>query len=325
MKRAPWTLKCPVIDTSSLSIEADNPLRMLVAREKIEELTDSSLLCYTDASKIKDKAGTGIFIPKKGVELSIRVSPDSSISSTELAAIEDCLLLLKTSYQGEDSSIVILSDSLSAIQCLSNRNNAYHNRDIYRILSLISEFKDQGQQVTLVWVPAHLGIPGNEKADSLAKNATSKAHIDRQIPATVKDARRFVARTIEGDWQRRWDSCHQDCHQQRIQEQVSTRNFFQCAPRKKEVLISRLRLGRCHLDQYLFQMKKKVSGKCRTCPSKEETISHFLLECPTQELLRHHIRSKLQIQSVDLRTMLSNSASIDLIYHWVKEKRSNLL
>ena len=143
MKRAPWTLKSPVIDTYSLSIEADNPLRMLVAMEKIEELTDSSLLCYTDTSKIQDKAGTGIFIPKKGVELSVRVSPDSSISSTELAAIEDCLLLLKTSYQGEDSSIVILSDSLSAIQCLSNRNNAYHNRDIYRILSLISQFKDQ--------------------------------------------------------------------------------------------------------------------------------------------------------------------------------------
>ena len=116
MKRAPWTLKCPVIDTSTLSIEAENPLRMLVAREKIEELKDSSLLCYTDASKIQDKAGTGIFIPKKGVELSVRVSPESSISSTELAAIEDCLLLLKTSYLlGEDPSIVILSDSLSAI------------------------------------------------------------------------------------------------------------------------------------------------------------------------------------------------------------------
>ena len=258
------------------------------------------------------------------MELSVRVSPDSSISSTELAAIEDCLLLLKTSYQGEDPSIVILSDSLSAIQCLSNRNNAYHNRDICRILSLISEFKDQGQPVTLLWVPAHVGIPGNEKADSLAKNATSKAHIDRQIPATVKDARRFVARAIEGDWQKRWDS-FLDCHQRGIQEQVSTRNFFQCAPRKKEVLISRLRLGRCHLDQYLFQMKKNVSGKCQTCPSKEETISHFLLECPTQELLRHHIRSKFQIQSVDLRTMLSNSASIDLICHWVKGKRSNLL
>ena len=116
MKRAPWMLKCPVIDTSTLTIEAENPLKMLVAREKIEELKDSSLLCYTDASKIQDKAGIGLFIPKKGVELSVRVSPESSISSTELAAIEDCLLLLKTSYQGEDPSIVILSDSLSAIQ-----------------------------------------------------------------------------------------------------------------------------------------------------------------------------------------------------------------
>ena len=87
MKRVPWTLKCPIIDTSTLTIEAENPLRMLVAREKIEELKDFSWLCYTNASKIQDTAGIGIFIPKKGVELSVRASPERSISS---AAIEDC-------------------------------------------------------------------------------------------------------------------------------------------------------------------------------------------------------------------------------------------
>ena len=142
-------------------------------------------------------------------------------------------MLRKPSCQGEDPSIVILSDSLSAIQCLSNRNNAYHNLDIHRILSLISEFKDQGQQITLVLVPAHVGIPGNEKAGFLGNNATTKGQIDSQIPATVKDTRRFVARTIEGDWQKRWD-CSLDSHHRELQEQVSTRNFFQCAPRKKK-------------------------------------------------------------------------------------------
>ena len=78
-------------------------------------------------------------------------------------------------------------------------------------------------------------------------------------------------------------------------------------------LISRPRFGIWHLNQYLFQMKLKDSGKCQTCPLKEETIRHLLLKCPTQELFRYRIRSKLQKQSVDWRTMISSSASIDLI------------
>lgn len=57
-----------MIDTSNLSFEADNPLRMLVAREKIEDL-QGSLLCYTDVSKTEDnKAGIRIYIPSKDVE-----------------------------------------------------------------------------------------------------------------------------------------------------------------------------------------------------------------------------------------------------------------
>ena len=54
---------------------------------------------------------------------------------------------------------------------LEESNNAYNDPDVYRILSTISEFQERGKEVTLVWVPAHVGIPGNEQADALAKAA----------------------------------------------------------------------------------------------------------------------------------------------------------
>ena len=57
----PWRVRKPVIDTSNLSFAANNPLRMLVAREMIEDLQES-LVCYTDASKTTDnKAGIWIY------------------------------------------------------------------------------------------------------------------------------------------------------------------------------------------------------------------------------------------------------------------------
>ena len=54
---------------------------------------------------------------------------------------------------------------------LEESNNAYNDPDVYRILSTISEFQEKGKEVTPVWVPAHVGIPGNEQSDALAKAA----------------------------------------------------------------------------------------------------------------------------------------------------------
>ena len=105
---APWRLKLPKFDKSNLSFGNGDPLRMLVAKERIEDLR-GKLLCFTDASKTEDgKAGIGIYIQQKDLKLSIRTSSHSSISSTELAAIESCLLHMKESYQGDILNLVIL-------------------------------------------------------------------------------------------------------------------------------------------------------------------------------------------------------------------------
>ena len=199
----PWRLRKPVIDTSNLSFAADNPLRMLVAkeRERIEDFQEC-LVCYMDASKMTDnKAGIGIYIPKKNVNISLRTSSHSCISSIELAAMEDCLIHVKDSYQGETFNIVILSDYLSALEALKDCN--HFDRNINKTLTIISEIQESDRKVTLVWVPAHIGISGNEKADSLAKAATTREQIDRWIPASIKDVKRAVGHNIIQQWQTR--------------------------------------------------------------------------------------------------------------------------
>jgi len=49
--------------------------------------------------------------------------------------------------------------------------------------------------------------------------------------------------------------------------------------RHQEVVITRLRLGKCQLNAYLYQIGKHRDGLCVTC-KKQETVSHFLIECP---------------------------------------------
>ena len=299
---APWRLKLPKFDKSNLSFGNDDPLRMLVAKERIEDLR-GNLLCFTDASKTEDgKAGIGIYIPQKDLKLSIRTSSHSSISSKELAAIESCLLHVKESYQGEILNLVIFTDSLSSLLKLEESNNAYNDPDVYRILSTISELQEKGKEVTLVWVPAPVGIPGNEQADALAKAATTKDTTECCIPATIKDVKRIIDQNVLQQWQTRWED-KEEKHYKLVEKRVSVKSKFQCASRKKETLISKLRLGKCALNRHLFKMKRHADGKCQTCPQEDETVQHFLMECPAQSSLRRAIRDK--INPLELSSMLA--------------------
>ena len=66
----------------------------------------------------------------------------------------------------EGMRISICSDSVAALNALDS---------VLVSSKLVRECKDSlnihgsRNKITLYWVPAHLGIPGNEKADSLAK------------------------------------------------------------------------------------------------------------------------------------------------------------
>jgi len=82
---------------------------------------------------------------------------------------------------------VILTDTLSVLQALEN----HQLPDLSKVLSRMS----QTRQVALQWIPAHCGIPGNEKADELAKLGAEcvqhKNHISfKEKTTTIKAAMR---------------------------------------------------------------------------------------------------------------------------------------
>ena len=182
------------------------------------------------------------------------------------------------SSQGETFYIVILSDSLNALEALKDCN--HFDRNINKTLTIISELQENGRKVTLVWVPAHVGNPGNEKADALAKAATTREQIDRWIPASIKDVKRAVGHNIIQQWQTRWVSDPRSQHHKTIEKLVPTKSKFQCASRRKEILISKLRIGKCALNKHLFLLKRHPDGKCQVYPQEDENVRHLLMECP---------------------------------------------
>ena len=75
----------------------------------------------------------------------------------------------------------------------------YSWRQDYTILA------KNGNNIVLCWIPSHVGIPGNEKADAAAKSALSLSITPMKLPAT--DMLPRVMKLISEEWQEIWDCC----------------------------------------------------------------------------------------------------------------------
>jgi len=57
---------------------------------------------------------------------------------------------------------------------------------LIEILQLANAIQASGRRVTFLWVPAHIGVEGNEMADKHSKRATDKSNIDKYSKAEIK-------------------------------------------------------------------------------------------------------------------------------------------
>ena len=100
---------------------------------------------------------------------SMKISPfhTNSVYVTELAAIQYTLGIIETM---STDHYFIFTDSLSAVEALRSRRPVKHSPYFLgKIRGLLSALAVRSYRITLVWIPSHCSIPGNERADSLAK------------------------------------------------------------------------------------------------------------------------------------------------------------
>ena len=271
----PWHLKACRIDAALINCGSkhENPqLLKNLALEKIDSYKNS-VHVYTDASKtIDNKASAAFCVPELKVEHSVRLSDNITIFAAELCAIK---LALHWVTSNSDKNITIYSDSYSSLQAIASGKSMCRPNLLVEVIGLITRYP---KHVNFVWLPSHIGIKGNELADRLANAATLRADIDVNIGLELSDAYTMVDSYILGKWQKLWDQDVTGSHYRTIEKTISTKIKYLHPSRHTEVIITRLRLGKCWLNAYLHQIGKHQDGLCHHC-NRPETISHFLTEC----------------------------------------------
>ncbi len=94
---------------------------------------------------------------------------------------------------------------------------------------------------------------GNEEADRLAKQALKHAQIDIRVSMSKTEVKGLIANEIK-KWQKEWDSGRKCRHLHHIQEKVGLERR-KYGNRKDDVLMSRMRIGHCLLNQCLHRMQ----------------------------------------------------------------------
>ena len=165
------------------------------------------------------------------------------------------------------NKVVIFSDALSVLQALPDPKN----KDLDNLATELEALQRSTEKTILQWIPSHCNIPGNEKADRLAKEGGKKEQQDQSITYTE-------AKTIIKEKQKRkWLQQHPD---------HNPRDSFYQLSREEQVIIMRLRTGHCRLRHHLFTKFNIGDSPVCPCGTADMTVEHLLQHCPTHQNLR---------------------------------------
>ncbi|XP_072143100.1 uncharacterized protein [Dermacentor andersoni] len=159
----------------------------------LHERLAGRLLIYTDGSVTPDGSGAAACTaPDISETRQCRLRFAASSTVAELAAIDLAADLLLE--HPDIVSAAILTDSRAAL-CMLARDYAGVPL-VVRVGCKLRHIVNQGCDLALQWIPAHIGLPGNEEADSLAKAAHGERFPLTHLVRSFDAAKTAVLRSL---------------------------------------------------------------------------------------------------------------------------------
>ena len=145
---------------------------------------------------------------------------------------------------------------------------------VQNIIKDYTHLANSGKTIILCWIPSHVNIRGNERADTAAKSALSLSITNMKLPAA--ELIPYVSKFCLDEWQDIWDCCEGNkLHS--IYPTVGIAEHSKNMSCYDSVLLNRLQIGHFRLTHsYLLCGGDPPSRQSCGIPLM---VKHILLEC----------------------------------------------
>eukprot|EP00971_Amphidinium_carterae_P114131 2261823-Amphidinium_carterae.1 len=166
------------------------------------------------------------------------------VSSTwsELHAIHQALLATPPTLR--NGPLWIFTDSQSAILAVCSKT-AFCDEVVYNILQCIRGMQQRSLEVKFMHIPAHSGVPRNERVDSMAAKHSSlptSAPVPATIPLSVFQG--LLRKSAFAEWAQKQDSTTAQLYLHAFAQYAAPLRVHRSLTRLQSIVLSQLRCGR---------------------------------------------------------------------------------
>jgi ribonuclease HI len=260
-----------------------------------DEENKNSIIIFTDGSVTQEGGGAAAVTDSLHLSVSIEQSQVFSNHETELIGISLAARLAKDLIRQriqQAPDIAIFSDNQGVLRLIHDTPRASSGQHLtIQIRSLFKQLPID-TAIRFYWTPGHAGIELNEKADNLAKQATTNQVESIKIPASLGSLKRLTKDKF---------------HIKHLPLKPGTKpytarpkdvsNTLMNMEKGRAASIFQLRAGHSPLNAHLYKRNIVDSPLCNTCKLKE-TTEHFLLYCNRYKKARKRFRTRLRKEEV---------------------------
>ena len=297
----------------------------------------NTLYLYTDGSKINKfgffRVGAGAVAYFMGNEVKtdqLGLGGHAEVFDAEMAAL--AITASKAAELLNDfpniTHIAFFTDNAACTTAIMNPkpSSAQHfATKFHQTIRPILESYDN-LSISVAWCPSHCDIPGNDRADELAKSATA---LKRQIPFSVShsNAKRWAKGSTLKLWQLKWKNTPKTGRftiANRLPPSFSPTKHFTKLKGNREVFgrVLQCRTGHVYTGEFR-QSFLPLSPDPTHCPCNNEileTRNHIIRECPryTREC---NILSKAS-QALALSEILGTTHGIEALAEFIAKSNA---
>ncbi|ETO08846.1 hypothetical protein RFI_28541 [Reticulomyxa filosa] len=273
----------------------------------LESFDDNTVVIFADGSTKPEPGigGAGLGIQDQSLpnwlELEFPIKGITTAIGSEIEAVRQGLEYITNNYKDTGKRLVILSDCKFAVNTILNKfNSESYNFPVSECQQIMKNLGSSNVP-EIYWIKGHSGIPGNERADAVAKRARFKAELNQpdlfRRPDRTAPFLNFhdLNPSFTAEWNRHWTNEGNEMkphkHAKRfLRNLIESQSFEKIVLHNLDVherrFVCRIITGKVGLNAFLFKIKRSHTPYCKWCEGEEETVEHFLMKCPHYEEIR---------------------------------------